>query len=93
MERRRRGTAGSGMHWGVLGASKESVLAEGDYADVVAPPGKRATWETANLSHLLPFPPLYVSIFPLHPAIQCCTSEVLHSFRLHILIMRGMMSE
>lgn len=49
--KRRRATAGTGMLWGVwgevIGASKEPVLAEGDYADVIAlqgwrPPGNQS---------------------------------------------------
>lgn len=69
-KKRRRVTAGAGMHWGVFGevtgASREPVLAEGDYADVVAASGRRATWETLNLIHLCClFLPLFVSQFPL----------------------------
>lgn len=40
------------------GANREPELAEGDYADVAAAPGRRATWESLNLIHLcliLPF--------------------------------------
>lgn len=49
-KKRRGATAGTGMQRGVFGevtgASTEPVLAEGDYADVIAPPGIGATWDT-----------------------------------------------
>lgn len=47
-------TAGTGMHRGVFGevtgASKQPVLAEGDYADVIALLGMEATWEPKFIS-------------------------------------------
>lgn len=51
----------------VTGASREPVLAEGDYADVVAAPGRRATWGNSKSypSPCVPAP-LYLSISP-HP--------------------------
>lgn len=48
-KKRRGATAGAGMQRGVFGevtgASMEPVLAEGDYADVIAPPRMGATWD------------------------------------------------
>lgn len=34
-----------GVFGEVTGASTKPVLAEGDYADVIAPPGMGATWD------------------------------------------------
>lgn len=59
----RRATAGAGMHWGgfveVTGASRESVLAGGDCADVATAPGRRVTLENLNLIYLCLLLPLY----------------------------------
>lgn len=86
-KKRRRTTAGGGMHWGgfgeVTGASRESVLAEGDCADVVTALGRRVTWE--NLVYLCLFLPLYVSQFPFilpypsFPLTLPCTHEQIHT--------------
>lgn len=74
-EKRRGATAGEGMHWGVFrevtGASRESVLAEGDCADVVAAPGRVVTWEALNLIRL----PLHVSPHPPIPFFPTNTQE------------------
>ncbi len=56
-EKRRTAAAGAGMYRGVFGevtgASRESMLADGDCADVVAALGRRITWETLNLIYCI----------------------------------------
>lgn len=68
-KKRRMAAAGAGMHWGVFGeatgAKGESVLAEGDCADVATASGKRVTWETLNLTLPCLFLLLHISRFPL----------------------------
>lgn len=68
-KKKRGATAGTGMHRGVFGevtgASKEPVLAEGDYADVIALLGMEATWEP-KFKISCQSPRLYITVFPGH---------------------------
>lgn len=79
-KKRRTATAGAGMYWGVFGevtgASRESVLAEDDCADVVATPRRRITWETLNLIYCISVSsaPLHLQVAP-HPPIAFCLTN------------------
>lgn len=71
-KKRRGATAGTGMHWGVFGevtgASKEPVLAEDDYADVIALLRMEATWEP-KFKISCQSPRLYITVFPGHAPV------------------------
>lgn len=84
-KRRRGATAGTGMHWAVFGevteASKEPVLAEGNYADVVALRGMGATWEpkfkiSCHSLHL------HMTAFPGHAPVVCLLHHSNNLYRL-----------
>lgn len=56
----------------MTGASKEPVLAEGDYTDVIALVGMKATWEP-KFKMSCQSPRLYITVFPGHAPVYMST--------------------